>query len=168
MDISPLSVPSLAYISLKKNYLKIKWLQCHSFILQVLESFYMCKHGPWKKNYDNLDSILKSRDIALLTKAHIVKTMVFPIVMYGCENWTIKKVEHQRTDAFKLWCWRRPFESPLNYKKINPVNPKGNKSWIFIGRTDAKAETPILWPPGVKSRLIAKHPDAGKDWGQKD
>ena len=76
----------------------------------------------------NLDNILKSRDITLPTKVHIVKTMVFLVVMYGCENWTIKKVEHQRTDAFKLWYWRRPFDSPLDYKKINPVNPKGNKS----------------------------------------
>ena len=75
-----------------------------------------------------LDSISKSRDITLPTKVHMVKAMVFPVVMYRCESWTIKKVEHQRTDAFKLWCWRRPFESPLNYKKINPVNPKGNKS----------------------------------------
>ena len=119
MDISPLSVPSLAYISLKKNYLKIKWLQCHSFILQVLESFYMCKHGPWKKNYDNLDSILKSRDIALLTKAHIVKTMVFPIVMYGCKCWIIKKAEHQRTDAFELWCWKRLLRVPWTARRSN-------------------------------------------------
>ena len=122
--------------------------------------------APWKKGYHQ-HSILKSRDMTLPTKINRVKPMVFPIAKYECESWTIKKAEHQRTDAFKLWCWRRPFESPLNYK-INPVNPKGNKSWIFIGRTDAKAETPILWPPGVKSRLIAKHPDAGKDWGQKD
>ena len=164
--------PSFSAISgvyfFKEDYTKIKWLQCHLFTLQVLESFYMYKHGPWKKNYDSLDSILKSRDITLPTKVHIVKTMVFLVVMYGCENWTIKKVEHQRTDAFKLWYWRRPFDSPLDYKKINPVNPKGNKSWIFIGRTDAEAETPILWPPDVKSRLIWKYPDAGKDRGQKD
>ena len=97
----------------------------------------------------NLDSILKSRDITLLTKVHIVKAMVFPVVRYGCESWTIKKVERQRTDAFKL-CWRRLL-SPLNSKEIKEVNPKGNQPQIFTGRTDAKAETPILWPPHAKS-----------------
>ena len=70
--------------------------------------------------------------------------MVFPAVMYGCENWTIKKAEHWRIDAFELWCWRRLFESPLDCKEIQSVNPKGNQSWIFIGRTDAEVETPIL------------------------
>ena len=76
--------------------------------------------------------------------------MVFPVVMYGCENWTIKKADH-RTDAFELWCWRRLFESPLDCNEIQPVHPKGDQSWVFIGRTDAKAETPILWPPHAKS-----------------
>ena len=97
----------------------------------------------------NLDSVLKSRDITLLTKVHIIKAMVFPVVMYGCESWTIKKAEHQRSDAFKLWYWRRPtgtLESPWDSKEIKPVNSKGNWPWIFIGRTDAEAETPILWP----------------------
>ena len=102
----------------------------------------------------NLDSILKSRDITLLTKVHLVKAMVFPVVMYGYESWTIKKAERWKIDAFE----------PLDYKKIQPVHPKGNQSWIFLGRTDAEAETPILWPPDVKNRLIAKDPDAGKDW----
>ena len=85
--------------------------------------------------------------------------------MYGCESWTIKKAECWRIDAFELWCWRRLF-SHLNSKEIQPVNPKGNQPWIFIGRTDAEVETPILWPPDVKSRLIWKDPDAGKDWRQ--
>ena len=84
----------------------------------------------------NLDSVLKSRDITLLTKVHIVKALVFPVVMYGCESWTIKKAEHQRIDAFELWCWRRLL-SPLDCKEIKPVNPKGNQPCIFIGRTDA-------------------------------
>ena len=74
----------------------------------------------------NLDSILKSKDITLLTKFHIVKAMVFPVVMYGCESWTVKKAEHQRIDAFELWCWRR-FENPLESKEIKSVNHKGNK-----------------------------------------
>ena len=77
----------------------------------------------------NLDSILKSRDITLPTKVHLVKAMVFPVVMYGCESWTIKKAERQRIDAFELWGWRRLFESPLDCKETKPVNPKGNQSW---------------------------------------
>ena len=115
----------------------------------------------------SLDSILKSRDIIFLIKVHILKAMIFPAVMYGCESWTIKKAKHWRIDAFTLWCWRRP-ESPLDCKEIKPVNPKGNKSWIFTGRTDAKAEAPIFWPPDVKSWLTEKDPDAGKDWGQEE
>ena len=110
----------------------------------------------------NVDSMLKSRDIILLKKVFIVKAMVFPVVMYGCESWTIKKAECQRTDAFELWCWRR-LESPLDYKEIQPVHSKGNQSGIFIGRTDAEVETPIFWPPDVKNRVIGKGPNAGKD-----
>ena len=100
-----------------------------------------------------LDGIFKSRDITLPTKVRLVKAMVFPVVMCGCESWTIKKVEHRKIDAFELWCWRR-LESPLDCKVIQPVHPKGNQSWIFIGRTDVEAETPILWPPDVKNWLI--------------
>jgi len=99
----------------------------------------------------NLESILKSRDITLPTKVHLVKGMVFPVVMYECEGWTVKKAEHQRIDAFELWCWRRLLESPLDCKEIQPVHPKGDQSWLFIGRTDAEAETPILRPPHAKS-----------------
>ena len=95
----------------------------------------------------NLDSIFKSRDITLPTKVHLVKAMVFPVVMYGCESWTVKKAERQRIDAFELWCWRRLLKSPLDCKEIQP----GDQSWVFIGRTDAEAETPILWPPHAKS-----------------
>ena len=90
----------------------------------------------------NLDSILKSRDITLPTKVHLVKATVFPVVMYGCESWTIKKAECRRIDPFELWCWT--LESPLDSKEIQPVHPKGNQSPIFIGRTDAEAETPAL------------------------
>ena len=119
-----------------------------------------------RKAVTNLDSPLKSRDITLPTKVHLVKAMVFPVVTYGCESWTIKKAikKDQRIDAFKLWCWRRLLESPLDCKEIQPVHPKGNQSWIFIGRTDAETGTPILWPPDAKSWLIWKDPDAGKDW----
>ena len=107
-----------------------------------------------RKVMTNLDSILKSRDITLSTKVHLVKAMVFPVVMYGCESWTMKKAEHQRVDAFELWCWRRLLsllKSPLDCKEIQPVHPKGDQSWVFIGRTDVEAETPILWPPDAKS-----------------
>ena len=116
-----------------------------------------------RKVMTDLDSMLKSRDITLPTNVHLVKAMVFPVVMYGCENWTIKKAERQRIDAFDLWCWRRLL-SPLHCKEIQPVHPKGNQSWIFIGRTDAKAETLITWLPDAKNWLIWKDPDAGKDW----
>ena len=104
-----------------------------------------------RKVMTNLDSIFKSRDITSPTKVLLVKAMVFLVVMYGCESWTVKKAKCQRIDAFELWCWRRFFESPLDCKEIQPVHPKGNQSWVFIGRTDAKAETPILWPPHAKS-----------------
>ena len=99
----------------------------------------------------NLDSIFKSRDITLPKKFRLVKAMVFPVVMYGCESWTVKKAERRRIDAFELWCWRRLFESPLDCKDVQPVYPKGDQSWVFIGSTDAKAETPVLWPPHAKS-----------------
>ena len=98
----------------------------------------------------NLYSILKSRDITLSRKVHLVKAVVFPVVMYGCESWTIKKAECQRINGFELWCCKT-LESPLDCKEIQPVHPEGDQSWVFIGRTDAEAETPVLWPPDVKS-----------------
>ena len=85
--------------------------------------------------------------------------MVFPVVMYGCEIWTIKKAEHRKIDAFELWCWRRSFESPLDCKEIKPGNPKGSQSWLFIGRTDAEAEAPMLWPPDTKNWLLRSNPE---------
>ena len=120
-----------------------------------------------RKVMSNLDSILKGRDITLPTKVHLVKAMIFPVVMYGCESWTIKKAEHWRIDAFELWCWRT-LESPLDCKEIQPVHPKGNQSWIFIGRADAEAEALILLPADVKNWLIGNDPDAGKDWRQEE
>ena len=98
----------------------------------------------------NLDSILKSRDITLPTKVHLVKALVFPVVMYRCENWIVKKAERQRIDAFELWCWRR-LESPLDCKAIQPVHTKGDQPWVFIGKTNIEAEIPILQLPDVKS-----------------
>ena len=104
-----------------------------------------------RKAMTNLDSILKSRDITLPTKVHLVKAIFFPVVMYGCENWTIKKTECQIIDACELWLLEKTLESPLDCKEIQPVHPKGDQSWVFIGRTDSEAETPILRPPHVKS-----------------
>ena len=115
----------------------------------------------------NLDNIFKSRDITLPTKVHLIKAIVFPVVMYGCESCTIKKVECWRIEAFELWCWKR-LVSPLDSKEIKPVNPKGNQPWIFTGRTDAEAEAPIPWSSDVKSQLTGKGPDAAKDWRQEE
>ena len=120
-----------------------------------------------RKVMTNLDSILKSRDITLPTKIHLVKAVVFPVVMCGCETWTIKKAEHQRIDAFEV-VLEKTLEGPLDCKEIQPVHPKGNQSWMFIGRTDAEAETPVLWPLDVKNWLIWKDPDAGQDWRQEE
>ena len=103
-----------------------------------------------RKIMTNLDSIFKSRDITLPTKVCLVKVMVFPVVMYGCESWTVKKAEYQRTDAFELWCWRRLLRD-LWTAEIQPVHSKGDQSWVFFGRNDAKAETAVLCPPHVKS-----------------
>ena len=103
------------------------------------------------------------------TKVCLVKAMVFPVVLYGYENWTIKKAECWRSDAFELLfeLLEKTLESPLDSKEIQPVCPKGNQSWILIGRTDAEAETTILWPPDGKNWLVWKDLDAGKDWRQK-
>ena len=98
----------------------------------------------------NLDSIFKSRDITFPTKIHLVKAMVFAVVMYGCESWTVKKAERRRIDAFELWCWRRLLRV-LDCKEIQPVHSEGDQPWDFFGRNDAKAETPVLWPPHAKS-----------------
>ena len=120
-----------------------------------------------RKVMTNLDSIFKSRDITLPTKVCLAKAMVFPVVMYECESWTVKKAERRKIDTFELWCWRRLFESPLDCKEIQPVHPKGNHFWVFIWRTDVEAETPILWPPDVKSWLIWKDLMLGKIEGRK-
>ena len=103
-----------------------------------------------RKVMANLDSIFKSRDITLPTKIRLVKAMVFPVVMYGCKSWTVKKAEHQRIDVFELWCGKT-LESPLDCKEIQPVHSEGDQPWDYFGRNDAKAETPVLWPPHEKS-----------------
>ena len=113
------------------------------------------------------DNILKSRDITWSTKVFLVKAMVFPVIMYGCE------LDYKESWAPKNWCFwtvvlQKTLESPLDCKEIQPVHSKGYQSWVFIGRTDVKAEAPILWPPDAKSWLIWKDPDAGKDWRQEE
>ena len=122
--------------------------------------------APWKKSYDKPRQCIKKQRHILPTKFHLLKAMGFPVAMYGCESWTIKKAEHQRIDAFELWCWRRLLRVPVDCKEIQPVNLKGNQPWIFIGRADAEAETPILWPPDVKNWLTEKDPDAETYWRQ--
>ena len=128
-----------------------------------------------RKSITNLDRILKSRTITLLTRVRIVKAMVFPVVMYGCESWTIKKAEHWRIDAFWIVVLEKIFESPLNSKEIKPVNPKGNPPWTCIGRTDAEAEAPVTWTtwceeltpwkrPWCWERLKAKGEWGGRRW----
>ena len=117
-----------------------------------------------RKVMTNLDSILKSRDITLPTKVHLVRVMVF----HSSHVW-MWELGYKESWAPKNWCFwtvvlEKMLESPLDSKEIQPVHPKGNQSWIFIGRNDAEAETPILWPPNAKNWLIGKDPDAGKDW----
>ena len=119
----------------------------------------------WKKSYDKPRQHIKSRDITLPAEVCIIKAMLFPVVMYGCESWIIKKA--------KNWCFwnvvlEKTLESPLDCKEIQPVNPKGNQSWIFIGRTNAEAKASILWPPDMTSQIIRNDPDPGKDWRQEE
>ena len=120
-----------------------------------------------RKAMTSLYSILKSRNVTLPTKVHLVKAMVSPVVRYGCESWTIKKAESQRIDAFELRCQRRLLRVPWTARRSNQSILKEISPEIFIGRTDAKAETPILWPPDQKNWHIGKDPHAGKDWGKR-
>ena len=105
---------------------------------------------PWKESYNQPRQHIEKQRHYFAKTVRLVKAMVFPVVMYGYECWTIKKAERQRIDAFELWYWRR-LESPLDCKEIQPVHPKGDQSCILIGRTDVEAETSILWPPDAKS-----------------
>ena len=119
----------------------------------------------------NLENILESRDIIFPTKSHLVKTLIFPVVMYGCESWTIKKAECWTIDAFELWCWRRRLRVPWTARRSNQsilkeISP-GMEGLVF-GRNDTVAETPVLWPPHAKSWLIGKDSNAGRDCGQEE
>ena len=114
-----------------------------------------------RKVLTNLDSILKSRDITLPANIHLVKAMVFLVVMYGCESWTIKKAEHRRIDAFELWCWRRLLRVPWAARR-------SNQSILKEISPECSLETPVLWPPHVKSWLIGKDSDAVRNWGQEE
>ena len=116
-----------------------------------------------RKAMTNLDSILKTRDVILLTNVHMVKAIFFPVLMYGCESWTIKKSWEPENWYFWTVMLEKTLEIPLDCKEIQPVQPKGNQSWIFT-----EAETPILWTPDVKNWLIGKDPEAGKDWRQRE
>ena len=121
-----------------------------------------------RKVMTNLDSILKNRDITLLTKARLVKAMVFPVVIYGCESWTIRKAECRRIDAFELWCWRRLSRVPWTARRSNQSILKEISPGCSLEGLMLKLKLPILWPPDAKSWLIWKDPDAGKDWGQEE
>ena len=142
------------------------WLQNHCRWWLAMKLWHLLLG---RKAMTNLDIILKSTDISLPTKFHLVKAMSFPVIMYV---WMCK-LDHKEGWVPKNWCFwtmvlEKTFESPLDCKEIKPVNPNGNRSWIFIGGTDAEAETPILWPPDVKNWCIRKDPDAGKDWRQEE
>ena len=121
--------------------------------------------APWKNSYDKSRQHSKKQRHYFADKS---QSYEFPVVMYGCESWTIKKAEHWRMDAFELWCWRRLLRISWTAKRSNQSILKGNQSWIFTGRIDADAEAPVLWPLGVKSWLIGKDLDARKDWGQEE
>ena len=146
-----------------------QWKQWQIFLDSKITADDDCSHETkrclllGRKAMTNLDSILKNRDITLPTKVRLVKAMVFS--SHG-SSWTIKKADHGRIDTFQLWCWRR-LESPLDCRVIQPVHLKGDQSWVFIGRTDDEAETPILWPPDAKSWLSWKDPDAEKIEGRR-
>ena len=124
---------------------------------------------PWKESYDQPRQHIKKQRHYFADKVCLVKAMVFPVIMNGCESWTIKKAEHQRIDASELWCWRRLLRVCWTARRYNQsIFSKGDQSWVFIGRTDVEAETPVLWPPDAKSWLIWKDPNAGKGWGQEE
>ena len=124
--------------------------------------------APWKKSYDQPRQHIKKQRHYFANKG-LAKAMAFPVVMYGCESWAIKKAECWRIDAFELWYWRRLLRVPWTARRSNhSILKEIYQSWIFIGRTDVEAEIPILWPTDVKNWLIWKDPDAGKDWRQEE
>ena len=134
--------------------------------IKYLQPWSQKKLAFWNESYGKLN-ILKSRDIILMTKVCIVKAMVFPVLMYGCESWTIKKAEHWRIDAFELWCWRRLVRVPWTGRRSNqPILREINHEYS-LEVLMLKLKLPILWPPDAKSQHIGKDPDSGKDWRQK-
>ena len=150
-----------------------QWKQCQTFLGgSKISADGDCSHEIkrhlllWRKVLTNLDSILKSRDITFPTKVWLVKAMVFPVVMYGCDSWTVKKAECQKNCCFWIVVLEKTLEGPLDCKEIQPEHLKGDQSWMFIGRIDDEAETPILWPPHAKGWLIGKDPVADRKWGQ--
>ena len=152
-----------------------QWKQCQTLILggSKITADGDCSHEIkrrlllGRKVMTNLDSIFKSRDITLPTEVRLVKAMVFPVVMYGCQNWTVKKAEHQRIDACELWCWRRLLRVRWTARRSNQSILK-EITWVFFGRNDTEAETLVLWPPHAKSWPIGKDSDAGRDWAQEE
>ena len=121
-----------------------------------------------RKVMTNLNSIFKSRTLLCQQRSEL-SSLWFPVVIYGCESWTVKKAERWRIDAFELWCWRRLLRVPWTARRSNQSTLKEiRQSWVFFERTDAKAETPIFSPPDGKSWLIGKDSDAGRDWGQEE
>ena len=154
----------------------------HNFLLVIIKcpsyNIFMCMSYSQSRFYfkikrhlllgrkvmTNLDSFFKNRDITLPTKVCLVKFMVFPVVMYGCERWTIKKAERRRIDTFELWCWRRLLRVPWTARRSNQSIIKEISPEYSLEGFDVEAETPVLWPPDAKSWLIWKDSDAGKDW----
>ena len=124
--------------------------------------------APWKESYDQPRQHMKKQRHYFAYKFRLVEAMIFPVIMYGCESWTIKKAECWIIDAFELWCWRRLLTVPCMARRSNQSILKGNQSWIFIGKTDAEAEAPMLWPHDGKNWLIGKDPEAEKDWRQEE
>ena len=129
--------------------------------LQKLSEYKIFSYVRFCYDMTNLDSILKSRDITLSTKVHLVQAMVFPVVMYGCESWTIKKAEHQRINAFEMWYWRR-FESPLDCKEIQPVHPKGDRPWMLGWKTKLWHKDREAWRAAVHG--VTKSQTGLRDW----
>ena len=152
----------------RSKWLLISWLQSLSAVILELPKINSDTISIGRKATTNLDSILKSRDITSLTKVHIVKAVVFPIVIYGCESWTIKKAECWRIDAFKLWCWRRLLRVPWSARRPNQPILKVISPAISLEGMMLKLKTPVLWPPHAKSWLIGEDSDGGRDWGQEE
>ena len=151
-----------------------QWNQCQDFIFwsSKITADDDCSHEIkrhlllGRKVMTKLDSILKSRDITLPTKVQLVQAVVFPVVMYGCERWMVKKAEGWKTDAFELWWWGRLLRVPWTARRSNQSILKALSPGCSLEGLDAEAETPILWPPHAKSRLVGKDPDGGRDSGQ--